>query len=132
MTYVAIIISLLLIQLFYFGFKVGVARGKYGVSAPAVTGDLMFERAYRVHQNTFEQLVIVIPSLIIFATYVHSLIASGLGLLFLIGRMIYEKAYLKDPKSRGNGFLIGVIPTALLLFGGLIGAIYSLIKSGAY
>ena len=132
MTYAAIITSLMLIQLFYFGYKVGMARGKYGVNAPATSGDPMFERAYRIHQNTFEQLILVIPSLWIFATYVHALTAAGLGLMYIIGRMVYEKAYLKDPKSRGMGFMIGVIPTAILMFGGLIGAIITLVKSGQY
>jgi uncharacterized MAPEG superfamily protein len=132
MTYVAIMASLMLIQLFFFGYKVGVARGKYGVNAPATSGDPMFDRAYRIHQNTFEQLILVIPSLFIFATYVHTLTAAGLGLMYIIGRMVYEKAYLKDPKSRGTGFIIGVIPTVSLMFGGLIGAIISLVKSGQY
>jgi uncharacterized MAPEG superfamily protein len=132
MTYAAIITSLMLIQLFYLGYKVGLARGKYGVNAPATSGDPMFERAYRIHQNTFEQLIIVIPALWIFAMYVHALSAAGLGLVFIIGRVIYEKAYLADPKSRGTGFMIGVIPTAILMFGGLIGAIITLVKSGQY
>ncbi len=132
MTYAAIITSLMLIQLCYYGYKVGLARGKYGVNAPATSGDQMFERAYRIHQNSFEQLILVIPSLWIFTIYVHSLTAAGLGLMYIIGRIVYEKAYLKDPKSRGTGFMIGVIPTAILMFGGLIGAIITLVKSGQY
>jgi hypothetical protein len=36
--------------------NVGRARTRYGIKAPAVTGNENFERAYRVQMNTLEQL----------------------------------------------------------------------------
>ena len=41
----------------------GRARHRYGIKAPAVTGAPEFERAFRVQQNTLEQLVWFIPAL---------------------------------------------------------------------
>ena len=62
MELLAIITVLILIQTLFFGFEVGKARGKYKIKAPAVSGDEMFDRHYRIHQNTIEQIVIFIPS----------------------------------------------------------------------
>ena len=132
MTYVAIITSLMLIQFFVFSFKSGKARDEYNIKAPATVGDPTFERLYRIHHNTMEQLVIAIPSMWIFATYVHALIAAGLGLVYLIGRMVYAKAYLADPESRGPGFMMSGMPAIILAVGALIGAIVALVKSGQY
>lgn len=119
---IAIVTALALIQLFAFGFLVGKARGKYGVSAPAITGNANFEREFRVHQNTLEQLVAVIPAMWMFGMYVHALTAAGLGLVFVISRFIYRYAYLADPKSRSPGFGIGAACTITLVVGSLIGA----------
>ena len=60
MEYVALVIVAALLQYFYFGILVGNARGKFNVAAPAITGHPVFERYYRVHQNTLEMLVIFI------------------------------------------------------------------------
>ena len=128
MLYISIIASLMLIQLFYFSFKVGGARGKFGVNAPAVSGNENFERVYRVHQNTQEQLIITLPAMFLFSHFFNPLIAATLGFVFIVGRFLYAAAYEKDPKSRGIGFLIGVIPTTVLMFGSLIGGIWELAK----
>ena len=119
---IAIVTALALMQLFAFGFLVGKARGRYGVSAPAISGNANFEREFRVHQNTLEQLVAVIPAMWMFGMYVHALTAAGLGLVFVISRFIYRKAYLTDPKSRSPGFGIGAACTITLVVGSLIGA----------
>jgi glutathione S-transferase len=119
---IAIVTALALIQLMTFSFLVGKARGKYGISAPAISGNPNFEREFRVHQNTLEQLVAVIPAMWMFGMYVHALTAAGLGLVFVISRFIYRNAYLADPKSRSPGFGIGATCTITLVLGGLIGA----------
>ena len=115
MELLAIITVLILIQVLFFGFEVGKARGKYKIKAPAVSGDEMFDRHYRIHQNTIEQIVIFIPSLWLFGYFVHMNIGAGLGLLFLIGRLIFRSAYLKDPASREIGFIMGFLPIAICL-----------------
>ena len=69
MEYVAIVTCLALLQAFVFAVQVGQQRARHNVKAPAITGAPEFERAFRVHQNTLEQLIIVIPSLWIFSSY---------------------------------------------------------------
>ena len=64
MDYVALVILLAVMQYFFFLSMVGKARGEYSIKAPATTGHDMFERIYRVQQNTLEQLVIFIPSIV--------------------------------------------------------------------
>ncbi|MDH3510847.1 MAG: MAPEG family protein [Gammaproteobacteria bacterium] len=122
------VIALSLLQFFIFGGFVGRARVKSGVEAPAMAGDPVFERYNRVHYNTMEQLVIFIPAMLLFANYVNTLAAAGLGLIFIIGRTIYFRAYIVDPASRGPGFGLTMLPTAILLLGGLGGALWSAIN----
>ena len=77
--------------------KVGGARGRYGVKAPAIIGNEIFERHFRVQQNTLELLVILLPGLYLFSRYFSPFVAAGLGLVYLIGREIYALSYVKDP-----------------------------------
>lgn len=119
---IAIVTILAALQVFWFAFQVGSARVKSGVKAPDCTGAPEFERANRVHQNTVEQYVLVIPAMWIFGFYVHELIAAGFGLVFIVARLIYRGAYLKDPAGRSAGFGIGALAFAVLAIGGLIGA----------
>lgn len=128
MDIVHIVIALSLLQFFIFGGFVGRARVKSGVEAPAMAGDPVFERYNRVHYNTMEQLVIFIPAMLLFANYVNTLAAAALGLIYIIGRTIYFRAYIVDPASRGPGFGLTMLPTAILLLGGLGGALWSAIN----
>jgi glutathione S-transferase len=128
MKYVAIVASLALVEYLLFSLAVGQARGKYGVKAPATTGHPVFERHYRVHLNTLEQLVVFLPALFLFASYVNASIAALLGLAFVVGRAIYARSYVADPEKRTAGFLIGYLANAVLLLGGLVGAIWSLLE----
>jgi glutathione S-transferase len=128
--YVSIVTSIMLIQLFAFALKAGMAREKDNVNAPAIAGNDHFERCFRVHYNSMELLIIAIPSMWMFANHVHTLVAAGLGFIYVIGRVIYAKAYVADPASRGLGFMVSMIPTVVLMLGALIGAIVSLVKTG--
>ncbi|TFH73546.1 MAPEG family protein [Gammaproteobacteria bacterium LSUCC0112] len=125
MELVAIVVLVALIQYTVFGALVGRARMKYNVEAPAVSGDPIFERYYRVHMNTLESLVMFLPSIFIFATYINADIAAGLGVVFIIGRQLYLRAYIKDPKSRGLGFMLTFLPSVIMALGGIVGAIMS-------
>lgn len=122
MEFVAIVTILVVLQTFWFAAQVGQARANSGVKAPACSGPEVFERAHRVHQNTLEQVVLVLPAMWVFAYYVHHLAAAALGVVFIIGRFVYRAAYLKDPSSRGPGFVIGAAAFAILALGSLIGA----------
>jgi glutathione S-transferase len=121
---VEIIVALALLQFVYFILRVGAARGKYGVPAPATTGHEIFERYFRVQMNTLEMLVVFVPSIVLFGKYISPLWAAGLGAVYLVGRFIYLRAYVADPKSRSVGFGLSFLPTAIMLLGGLGGAVY--------
>lgn len=126
---IAIITILALMQAYLFAFQVGQARVKHGVKAPAISGHDDFDRIFRVHQNTMEQLLLFIPALWIFGMYVHAFAGAGIGLVFVIGRFVYRGAYLKDPASRSLGFGLGAASLAILMLGGLIGAVMSYMAS---
>lgn len=127
MELIAIVTVLALLQTFVFAFQVGQARVKYSVDAPATSGSDEFDRVFRIHQNTIEQMVIFVPSLWMFGSYVDEEIGAGIGLVFIIARLIYRSSYRSNPKSRGTGFSIGALSMMILLVGGLIGAVISLL-----
>ena len=100
------------------------ARGKYGVKAPAVTGNEHFERAYRVQMNTLEQMVFFLPSMWLYAILLTDKGAAVGGLIWIIGRAIYSVSYIRSPASRGVGFTISFIAE----IGLFLGAAYGIVK----
>ncbi len=118
-----IVALLAVIQFFYFGAKVGRARARYGIKAPAVTGHEMFERAYRVQMNTLEQLVGFLPALLIAGIYWPQAVVAPVGVVYLLGRALYRHRYMQDPARRGPGFMLTVLATGILLVAGLVGAL---------
>ena len=125
MEYVALVILIALIEYIVFGILVGRARAKYKCPAPAVSGDPMFERYYRVHMNTSEQMLIFLPAIVIYGVYGNPVIAAAVGLVFPVSRVIYLQAYLSNPAKRGRGFLPGFLAIAFLIGGGLVEVIGS-------
>jgi len=120
MEHVALVILLALLEYQFFSFKVGMARGKYDIKAPAISGHEIFDRYYRVHMNTLEQLIVFIPAILVFAYFGNPTYAAGLGVFFLIGRILYFISYVKDPTKRATGFILGWIPMVLIVLGGLV------------
>ena len=118
-----IVSMLALLEFIYFGFKVGGARATYDIKPPATTGNEIFERYYRVHYNTLEQLVVFLPSLWAFGYYVGEYWAAGIGGVYLIGRLIYFVTYVNDPETRDVGMAMSMIPCQILTVGALIGVI---------
>lgn len=118
MELVYLVIGLALIEFFVMGGLVGRARVKTKVAAPAVSGDPEFERYYRSHYNTMEQLVVFIPAILLFGNYASAAWAAGLGVVFLIGRVLYLVGYVTDPPKRAVGFMLSWLPNLLMLFGG--------------
>ena len=104
----------------------GRARRRFGIKAPAVTGAPEFERAFRVQQNTIEQLVWFLPALWLFALYVSPLWGGIIGLVWIAGRAYYAVSYYRDAETRGPGFGIGLVSAAALLVGALIGILVAL------
>ena len=123
MNYVYIVALLALVQFTVFSMLVGQARVKYGVVAPAMTGNEHFERAARVQMNTLEQLICFLPALLIAAVYWPQGYVAAAGVVYLVGRTLYRQAYVADPAKRGLGFLLTFLPTTLLVLAGLVGAV---------
>ena len=123
LNYIDVVAVLALFQFVFFSALVGQARGKYGVAAPAVVGHEQFERAYRVQMNTLEQLVAFLPALFLAGRYWPHAVVAGLGLVYLVGRLIYWRAYVSAPSTRGLGFVLTLLPTVLLLLAALVGAL---------
>ncbi len=118
-TLVAIVTILALLLYFIMSLRVGQARTKYGVVAPAITGSDDFERIYRVQANTLEWLPIFLPAMWLFALYWDERVAAVLGVVWIVGRFLYMTGYARAANARSTGFGIQALATAALLFGAL-------------
>ncbi len=123
MDFVTIVAVLAILQFVFFSVLVGQARGTYGVKAPAVQGHEIFDRAFRVQMNTLEQLVCFLPALLMANMYYSDGFVALVGAVYLVGRIIYRQAYVKDPSTRAVGFVLSLVPTLLLLIAALFGAL---------
>jgi hypothetical protein len=127
MIWIHLVILFSLFQLLVFVVMVGKARSKFKVAAPAISGHDGFERYYRVQMNTIEMLVMFIPSILLAATYWSPYIMAALGLIYLIGRVLYFRAYVTSEK-RTIPFLMGLIPILIFLILGILGSVRALIN----
>lgn len=126
MEYATLVVVLALLQYMYFVGRTGHMRGKHGIKAPATTGHEMFERAYRVQQNTLEELIVFIPGTFAYAAWTSELWVILPGALFLVGRAWYGAAYMNEPSKRGPGFGLTMAGNVWLLVGTLIGLVPTL------
>lgn len=117
------IAMLALLQYLIFGALTGRARKTSGLKAPAIVGDEHFERSYRVQMNTLELLVAFIPGLYVAARYWPETFVALLGVVYLIGRFLFARAYVADPRRRGPGFLVSMLPIGVLVISALVGAL---------
>jgi uncharacterized membrane protein YecN with MAPEG domain len=125
MEWIAIVTGLALAEYMALTMIVGLNREKYGVAVPATTGNEIWERHFRVQQNTVEQLVVFLPALWVFGSFTSAPIGAGLGLLFVVGRALYAIGYVADPSKRATGFMLGFLANVALVIGGIGGAISS-------
>lgn len=130
--YVAIVTLVSLLVYFWMVMGVGAARRKSGIDAPAMTGDPGLERAVRIQANTLEWLPVFIPSLWLCHIFWQpqdqsGIIVAAIGVVWIVGRIIYGLAYAKDPAKRSLGFGIQLLATAVLLFGALGKAVIVLV-----
>ena len=121
LTTLAILIALLV----YFGLGavVGAARAKYNVPAPQSGGHPEFDKRHRVHMNTLEQLVMLVPAAMLAAPVLGDSITAMLALLWSVGRLLYARAYYGDPAKRSLGFALTILPTLVLVIAAAWGAI---------
>jgi glutathione S-transferase len=115
--YVALVTLLAAAVYFWMATQVARTRQRVGILPPAMTGDPVLERTIRAHLNTLEWLPIFLPSLWLFAIYWNSHVAAALGLVWIIGRIVYFVGYVSEARKRFPGFFIQSSAAGLLLIG---------------
>jgi glutathione S-transferase len=116
-SFVALVTLLTVAVYLWMGTQVAGTRRKTGILPPVMTGDPVLERTIRAHCNTLEWLPIFLPCLWLFAIYWNSSVAAALGLVWVIGRIVYFLGYVADASKRFPGFFIQALAAAVLLFG---------------
>ena len=125
--WIDLVAALAVLQFFAFGILVGMARTKYKVQAPATSGHPMFDRLYRVQMNTLELLIGLLPAMYLAARYWSpNWVAVG-GVMYLIGRLVYLRAYTKDPASRALGFGLSAFPILAMLGATVLGVVLAVV-----
>ena len=117
--FTALVTCLAILFYFFISTRVAGARAKFGVKAPAITGNPDFERVFRVHMNTLEWMPIFLPSLWLFAIYISDPIAAALGLVWIAGRILYMTGYSQSADKRSTGFGVQFMAGAALWAGAL-------------
>ena len=132
MPYISVALVTLLAALVYFWTAITVARtrARVGIYAPATSGDPTLERTIRAHVNTLEWFPIFLPSLWLFAIYWSAHVAAALGLVWIVGRVIYFLGYTAAAEKRRPGFFIQGVAAFILLLGALGRLIYLAVTAG--
>src|ERR1700704_571795 len=122
--YVAIVTLLAALVYFWMATQVAGTRRRTGILPPVMTGDPVLERTLRAHYNTLEWIPIFLPSLWLFALYWNSTAAALLGLVWVIGRIVYFVGYVAEARKRTPGFFIQAFAVTVLAVGALGRLIY--------
>jgi glutathione S-transferase len=122
------LVTCLAIALYFFtSIRVAKARAKFGIKAPAITGNDDFERVFRVQMNTLEWMPIFLPSLWLFAIYISDPVAAVIGLVWIAGRALYLTGYSQAANKRSRGFGIQALATGILWLGALGAIVWRLV-----
>ena len=114
MKYTALVTVAALVFTLMLSVRVGRLRARLGVDAPAMSGEPLFDRVFRIHMNTVEQLVLFVPLLWLATSVLGDPIAAGVGAVWIVGRVVYANAYATDPARRGPGMVITLVSTGVL------------------
>ena len=126
--YTAVVLCLGLIVYVWVTIRVGGARAKFKIDAPTMTGPAEFERVIRVQANTVEQLVLFVPALLLFAAAWGDSPAAVVGVFWPIARVLFAVRYAAGA-NRSLGFGVSFIVSAILLVGGLVGAVMAAMEA---
>ena len=85
------------------------------MKAPACSGDENFERVFRAHQNTVEQMIIFLPLLAVAAWLWGDRGAALYGLVWSLGRILYVEGYAREAGKRELGFMLSGMLSLLVL-----------------
>ena len=120
----ALVALLTVLLLGYAAWFVGRARGRHGVKAPATTGPVEFERAFRAEQNTYESALMFLPSMWVFGQYVNPLIAGVLGVVWVVLRLWYLHVY-----AAGARRTVPFVASALITLGFALTALVFVVRA---
>jgi glutathione S-transferase len=81
---------------------------------------------FRVQMNTLEWMPIFLPSLWLFALYIRDGIAAVIGLVWIVGRILYMTGYSQAADKRGPGFGVQALAAGVLWLGSLGAIIWRL------
>jgi glutathione S-transferase len=121
--YTALVSLLAVLFYVYLGTRVATARRTFNVPLPAMTGHPEFERINRVHLNTLEWMPVFLVPLWLCAFYLSDVAAAALGLVWIVGRIMYFTGYREAADKRHIGFLVQGVACLLLLIGALAGIV---------
>jgi glutathione S-transferase len=127
--FTALVTCLAILTYFFTAIQVARARARFGIKAPAISGNPDFERVFRVQMNTLEWMPIFLPALWLFAIYISDPIAAVIGVVWIAGRVLYLTGYSQAADKRGRGFGIQALAAIALLLGAL-GAIVARLIHG--
>lgn len=129
--YTAIVTLLAVALYFFFATRVALAHGKFGVKLPATAGNVDFERVFRAHENTLEWMPTFLVPLWLCAIYLSDIAAAALGLLWIVGRVVYFVGYSKAVEKRLPGFFIQSTACMLLFVGAAAGIVMVMRSAGS-
>lgn len=105
-------------------------RARHRIMAPATSGHPAYERAFRIQQNTLEQLVAFVPAVWLFSLLVNPRVGAILGAVWVLSRIVYALSYARAPERRGPGFIVAFVILIVLVAGALVQAIITLASLG--
>lgn len=123
----AVVVVLTVLLLIFVTWLVGRARARYGVKAPATTGNENFERVFRMQMNTVESTVLFLPALWLGTQYGYPQIAGIAGLVWVAARFWYAMAYSEAANKRGLAFMIASTSALVAFAAGCWGLLRALI-----
>jgi glutathione S-transferase len=121
--YTALVTLLAIAFYFFLATRVAVAHGKFNVKLPAMAGNPDFERVVRAHVNTLEWMPTFLVPLWLCAIYLSDITAAVLGLVWIVGRVLYWNGYSEAVEKRLPGFFVQSTACFLLFIGALAGVI---------
>jgi len=95
-------------------------RTKHKIAAPAITGHEEYERAYRVQMNALKHMVFFLTSMLAVRLVVSANRAAGIGLLLVVGRILFTLGYYRDPTKRVPGMVITLAAQIVLFIGSFV------------